>query len=212
VKKIISILTILLAAASVVSAQSKKYLDEGNKLYKEGKYKKADSSYLKALGKSPNYTPAVFNLGNSKYQQQQFELARQTMMSAAVIAKDKETKAAAYYNIGNTYMKQKKWIDATEAFKKALREKPGDADAQYNLSYCRLKSMGDDTEGSSDNSEQRPPSEFAKKLKERADQLIAQRRYAEALDIMNEGIKKDTTVKMFTQYITRIKDIVEIDK
>ena len=56
--------------------------------------------------------------------------------SAAKVAKDKNAKAGASYNIGNTYMQEQKWEDAVNAYKQALRNNPQDEAAKYNLSYA----------------------------------------------------------------------------
>ncbi|MCB0699343.1 MAG: tetratricopeptide repeat protein [Chitinophagales bacterium] len=119
-----------------VSAQPKKEVRTGNQLYQEGKYKEASESYQQALSKQPNYTPGLFNLGNAKYQQKDFEGARKLMDATAKVAEAKEEKAAANYNKGNTYLEEKKYKEAVEAYKEALRKNPQDENAKYNLSYA----------------------------------------------------------------------------
>jgi len=117
-------------------AQTNKYVREGNQLYEQKKYKEAAADYQKALVKNPTYVPGLFNLGNSLYQQKQFEAARKVLNTTAKTAKDKDSKAGANYNIGNTYMQEQKWQDAIDAYKQTLRNNPQDADAKYNLSYA----------------------------------------------------------------------------
>src|ERR1043165_5855912 len=87
-------------------AQTNRYVREGNKLYEQKKYKEAAVDYQKALAKNPTYLPGMFNLGNSLYQQKQFDAARKVLNATAKTAKDKESKAGANYNIGNTYMQE----------------------------------------------------------------------------------------------------------
>jgi tetratricopeptide (TPR) repeat protein len=118
-------------------AQTNRYVRDGNKLYEQRKYKEAAADYQKALQKNPNYVPGLFNLGNSLYQQKQFDAARKVLSATAKKTNDKGGKAGANYNIGNTYMAQQKWEDAIDAYKQALRNNPQDADAKYNLSYAR---------------------------------------------------------------------------
>ena len=126
------------------NAQPNRLVSEGNKLYQEKKYKEATSVYQKALTKNPNYTPGMFNLGNALYQQKQYEGARKVMDNAVKLDTSKIGKSAANYNIGNTYMAEKKWEEAVDAYKKALRTNPQDAEAKYNLSYAQqmLKKQG----------------------------------------------------------------------
>jgi Ca-activated chloride channel family protein len=70
------------------------------------------------------------------YQQKKFDESRKVMENTAKVSTDKNNKAAANYNIGNTYMSQQKWEDAINAYKKTLRSNPQDVDAKYNLSYA----------------------------------------------------------------------------
>ena len=131
---------IMVAAACMLYsgayAQTSKYVREGNQLYEQKKYKEAATDYQKALAKNPTYLPGMFNLGNSLYQQKQFDAARKVMTATAKTSTDKGGKAGANYNIGNTYMQEQKWEDAIGAYKQALRNNPQDADAKYNLSYA----------------------------------------------------------------------------
>ncbi|RYE25605.1 MAG: tetratricopeptide repeat protein [Sphingobacteriales bacterium] len=133
--KLIFIVIMMLPFA--MQAQERKLVREGNKLYDEKRFKEAANSYQQALGKNPNYTPGMFNLGNSMYQQKQYDAARKVMTATAKAEKDKNGKSAANYNIGNTYMQEQKWEDAVNAYKQALRNNPQDADAKYNLSYAQ---------------------------------------------------------------------------
>ncbi len=128
---------ILLIAGSDASAQINRYLSQGNQLYDQQKYKEAAADYAKALAKDPNNTAGMFNLGNSYYQQHQYDSSRKIMEATAKMSKDKNGQAAANYNIGNSYMAQKKWDDAINAYKETLRRNPQDPDAKYNLAYAK---------------------------------------------------------------------------
>ncbi len=129
-------LLLFILIGNAVSAQTNKYIQQGNKLYEQQKYKEAADDYAKAVAKDPNNTSGLFNLGNSLYQQKKFDDSRKVMTQTAGLTKDKAGKAAANYNIGNTYMSQQKWEDAVNAYKQTLRNNPQDVDAKYNLSYA----------------------------------------------------------------------------
>jgi len=126
----------LLAFANKTTAQTNLLLQQGNKLYDEQRYKEAAFDYSKALAKDPNNTSGLFNLGNSLYQQKQYDSSRKVMEATSKMLKDKNGQAAANYNIGNSYMAQQKWEDAANAYKQTLRKNPQDVDAKYNLSYA----------------------------------------------------------------------------
>ncbi len=136
-RKTIALMIILVCFVAGAQGQSNLLIDQGNKLYEQHKYNEASSLYQKALTKTPNFTPGLFNLGNSLYQQKKFEASRQVMTATEKSALDKNAKAAASYNIGNTYMEEKKWEDAVKSYKQTLRNNPQDADAKYNLSYAQ---------------------------------------------------------------------------
>jgi len=136
---------LLLSAHQTNAQNSKKLIANGNKLYKEGKFKDAAIQYGKSLSTdSANTHLGAYNLGNALYQQKQIEPARKAYEIAAQKSKDKKDNAVANYNIGNTYMNEKKWEEAIESYKKTLRQNPQDAEAKYNLAYAKtmLKKEG----------------------------------------------------------------------
>ena len=133
---IITITTFCSLLGFPLFAQTNNYLLQGNKLYEQRKYKEAEADYTKALQKDPNNVTGLFNLGNSLYQQKLYDSSRKVMAATAGTATNKTGKAAANYNIGNTYMSQEKWEEAANAYKQTLRNDPQDGDAKYNLSYA----------------------------------------------------------------------------
>jgi len=130
------IFMLLLIVSNTAMGQTNRFILEGNKLYDQQKYKEAEADYSKALAKDPNNTSGLFNLGNSLYQQKRYDSSRKIMSETAKLASSKTGKAAANYNIGNTYMSQQKWEDAINSYKQTLRNNPQDVDAKYNLSYA----------------------------------------------------------------------------
>lgn len=132
------------------------FLKQGNKLYEQMKYDEAAANYAKALQKNPNSTPGLFNLGNTLYQQKKYDESRKIMEKTAKVAGDKDSKSAANYNVGNTYMSQQKWEDAIAAYKHSLRNNPQDADAKYNLSYAEqmLKKQNQDNKNNKNKNKQ----------------------------------------------------------
>ena len=116
---------------------ARKDIREGNKLYNNLKFAEAEIAYKKALSKNPNYPKASYNLGNSIYQQNrnkeavsQFELVEKTF-------EDKLSKAEAYHNMGNSFMKEKEYGKAVEAFKNSLRNNSNDDETRYNLALAK---------------------------------------------------------------------------
>ena len=156
------IIILFLCFSTLVFAQQKtpKELDrearenvrEGNKLYNQLKFKEAEIAYKKGLSKNPNYPKASYNLGNSIYQQDrnkeavnQFELVEKTF-------NDKMSKAEAYHNMGNSFMKEKQYEKAVEAFKNSMRNNSKDDETRYNLAMAQelLKKQQQDKKDNKD--------------------------------------------------------------
>ncbi len=150
----LAIVLLTIAPFCGLRAQTNRFLSEGNKLYNEQRYDEATANYMKALQKDPNNATGLFNLGSALYQKKQFDSSRKIMSATANAIKDKGGKAAANYNIGNTYMAQKKWDDAITAYKNTLRNNPTDADAKYNLSYAEAMKKKEDKNGGGKNDKQ----------------------------------------------------------
>jgi Ca-activated chloride channel family protein len=149
---------ICIAVAALLSvnavAQTSKLLQQGNQLYSEKRYGEATQNYLKALQKDPNNTTGLFNLGTALYQNKKYDSSRKVMSVSANAIKDKGGKAAANYNIGNSYMAERKWEDAIAAYKNTLRNNPQDADAKYNLSYAQQMLKQENKNGGGKNDKQ----------------------------------------------------------
>ncbi|PQJ10673.1 hypothetical protein CJD36_011925 [Flavipsychrobacter stenotrophus] len=130
------LIMILLSTTAMAQNNTNTLLQQGNKLYDQKRYDEATANYLQALKKDPNNATGLFNLGSALYQKKQYDSSRKLMAATADAIKDKGGKSAAHYNIGNTYMAQRKWEDAIASYKNTLRNNPQDADAKYNLSYA----------------------------------------------------------------------------
>ncbi len=138
-------------------------LQQGNKLYDQKRYDEATANYLQALKKDPTNATGLFNLGSALYQKKQYDSSRKLMTATAEAIKDKGGKAAAHYNIGNTYMAQRKWEDAIAAYKNTLRNNPQDADAKYNLSYAEEMLKKDKNGGGKNDKQDKQKQEQQKK-------------------------------------------------
>ena len=124
-------------SAKELEREARENVREGNELYNQLKFKEAEIAYKKGLSKNPNYPIASYNLGNSIYQQDrnqeavsQFELVEKTF-------KEKISKAEAYHNMGNSFMKEKQYEKAIEAFKNSMRNNSKDDETRYNLALAQ---------------------------------------------------------------------------
>jgi tetratricopeptide (TPR) repeat protein len=134
------LLTILFSSAiflGVFSQNEKKFIREGNKQYDEGNFAESEVQYRKALTKNPNSFKGKFNLGDAMYEQKNFAESGKLYNELTETNVGESEKSGAYYNLGNSYMSEKKYKESIEAYKNSLRLNPDDEDARYNLEYAR---------------------------------------------------------------------------
>lgn len=129
---------VALAAATIGSPSSaaaqpgRADVQEGNRLYREGRYGEAHEQYLEALRAAPDSPLIRFNDANALYQSDEFRRAVDAYRGA-IEAADPVLEAQAWYNLGNALFRQQQVEGALEAYKEALRRNPGDTDAKHNL-------------------------------------------------------------------------------
>lgn len=120
-----------------VSQEDKKYIRKGNNLYEKEDFVGSEESYLKALEKNSQSTKADFNLGDAFYKQKKFAEAAQQFQKVAEKTTDKELKANAYHNLGNSLLKSEKYQESVNAYKQSLKINPTDNETRYNLAYAK---------------------------------------------------------------------------
>jgi len=201
----------LLSTISIFAQSERKFIRDGNSSYDNKKYAEGEIAYRKALDKNSKSYEAAFNVGNALYKQGKYLDAASQFSTLTEATKDKDKLSKLYYNLGNSYVRANKFDEAIEAYKKALLQNPNDKDTKFNLAYTQhlVKQQKQDP----DNKDQKDvdPSEHAKKIKKQADELVSQRKYAEAYQLMTNLIQHDKTAVSYQDYIKRLKDVVEIN-
>lgn len=123
----------LLSMPAAASAQAGRgAVDEGNRLYEEGRYQEALERYLDALRENPESPLIRFNAGNALYQSQDFQRALEAYREA-IESGDPALASTAWYNLGDALYQSGDLQGSAEAFKQALRLDPRDVDAKHNL-------------------------------------------------------------------------------
>lgn len=122
---------------SAMAQSDRQYIREGNKLYRNGKFVKAESAYRKALTKNSNNAIATYNLGCAQMRQDNDSAAIETFLKASSMTNDKTIRAKSSHNIGVKLQQKRKYKEAIEAYKEALRNDPKDDDSRYNLILCK---------------------------------------------------------------------------
>lgn len=200
--------------------EARALLREGNKLYNKQKYSDAAIAYRKALGKDSKYEKASYNFGNTLYQDKKYKEAVEQFEVTTKTSKDKIAQAEAYHNIGNAMMEQKQYQQAVDAYKNALRRNPNDDETRYNLAVAQKEVKKEqqnqkdnkDKNGNSPDDKDIKPSEYAKSMKQKADDALINNNFSKALSLMKEALSKDQTTKHYQDYIKRLEDINKIIK
>lgn len=135
---------------------------KGNRLYKEGKYDKAEEAYQKALSKKESPVTR-YNLGNAQYKKESIDDAVKSFDEAAASTDDPELKTKALYNKGVLLHKNNRLAEAIEAYKQALRLSPADDEVRKNLQLALMaKKQQEPKEQKKQQKEQKPKDEKKK--------------------------------------------------
>ena len=113
------------------------FIQEADEALGENNFPEAEAAYRKAIAKDPENSTARYNMGNMYYTRENSPQAAQRFKQAAEVADTKEAKHKANHNLGNAFMKQKKYQEAVEAYKDALRNNPTDDETRYNLALAK---------------------------------------------------------------------------
>ncbi|MDE5945357.1 MAG: tetratricopeptide repeat protein, partial [Rikenella sp.] len=145
---------LLLSVSAAWGQKERADIRQGNRAYYEGKYPEAEVGYKRAIEKNINSYEANFNLGGALYKQERYDDAAATYEKLAQDGSDRRRQAATYYNLGNTYVRQRQIDQAIEAYKNALRLVPEDREAKLNLAYAQKLKQQQDQNQNQNNQDQ----------------------------------------------------------
>ncbi len=128
---------------------------QGTRLYEKGDFTGAETEYRRALEIDPEMREARFNLGGALWRQEKLQEAAEAWMG---IAADSLAPApmvsAASYNTGNAALAGQQIDAAIEAYKAALRIRPDDMEAKYNLAYAQAMKREQEQQQNPDQNDQ----------------------------------------------------------
>lgn len=126
------------ACCMAASAQTdRQHIRDGNRLYRQQKFDKAEVEYRKAVDKNKENPQAYYNLGCALMQQQKDSLAITNLETAGKLETSKMRKAKVYHNIGVICQGHQLFSEAIDAYKESLRNNPNDDETRYNLALCQ---------------------------------------------------------------------------
>lgn len=189
----------------------------GNALYEQGAYAEAEAAYRDGLAALDDTTAAVYaslhnNLGAALFQQEKYDEARQAFSRAAAAAVDDGLRQNALYNAGNSAAAGGDLEPALTFYRRVLLLNPAYEDARFNYEYLKREMAKRQPSQRQPPEEQIEPSDYARRLKRRAELMVAQRQYDAARALMSEGIQQDSTVAAYRDFITRLDDVAQIDR
>lgn len=187
---------------------------KANEAYENAEYELAEELYRTAMEADPENADIYFNLGNTLAKQGKVEDAIQMYLEYSSMVETPEEKARAEYNIGTVLSESQQWKPALQHLRNALKYAPTDSDTKHNFERALAESQQEEEEQQQQqdqNQEQEPPSDYAKAMKKRAEELVRQQLYGEAFQLMQQALQVDQTVQNFNQFIQRIGAVSEID-
>jgi Ca-activated chloride channel homolog len=109
---------------------------QGNDAFARGQYDQAAKQYTEAQIDNPTELTLDYNLGTALYKQGKHE---DSMTAFRKVYKDDDPNvvADAHYNTGNALFMQKKLDEAVVEYTEALKIRPDDEDAKFNLELAR---------------------------------------------------------------------------
>ena len=139
-KKHIFFLTAYVIGVLTLTAQEGEVINhifDGNQQAEIKEFNEAEMAYRRALSKAPEKPEALYNLGNTHFEEQDFDEAKQRYFQTQKFTENKFSKQQAFHNLGNVFMKQKDYAKAVEAYKNALRNNPEDEETRYNYALAK---------------------------------------------------------------------------
>lgn len=202
-------------------AETNRLKEKAEEAFTAGRYSEAADHYEVLITKWGENSDAVrLNRAHALQQIQKETEATEAYRAIAEGEAGKAAKSRALQQLGFLAgQDEKKLQDAMQYFKEALKADPTNETARrnYELAWHRLQQQENnpEQEKEEDNPEKQPkiiPSEWAKQQKAKADALYQQFRYADALQLMQQSLQKDSTVAAYNDYMGRLGVITEIDQ
>lgn len=157
--KALMLLLLIFSHFNTIFAQNAhQYLKKGNEAYNNDDFAQAKSLYEKANQAESTHGKSQYNLGNANYKLKDFAAAEKNYINATKELWATEDKANAFYNLGNSYYEQGKYVESLEAFKNALRLNPNMLDAKKNLALVQQHLKRKQQKPKPNNKQQQSPS------------------------------------------------------
>jgi Ca-activated chloride channel family protein len=102
-------------------------------------YEKALKQYKQVQQMAPKSVDLSDEIGQSAYRAGKFKESEKIFLKSSSAHGNSSQQAQLHRNIGNAQLQQKRYEEAIQSYKKALRKNPSDANARYNLDQAMKK-------------------------------------------------------------------------
>jgi len=149
------VIILVFTLTSILSAQTdRKEIRSGNRAYRDGDIARAEIDYRRALAADSGSVFARYNLGNALHKRDNSEEAGKILGPVLDSIADIGTRSAAFHNLGNYALDGKKYKEAIDYYKDALRLNPGDYETKSNLAYAQKMLENEESGGGGGNQDQ----------------------------------------------------------
>ena len=191
-----------------------------NRLKKQAVKAYTQNNYMEAADKLRILTDSMkvqegevmLNLAHAYFRMDSTDLAMQRYKQVTAANVLPSHKSLAYQNMAVIQARDQKLKTALSYLKQALREDYTNQDARYNYELVKQLLDKQKEQEQKDKDDKPEPSEFAKKLKEKAEQLASEGEFAKAFQLMQMGKQKDFTVSVYDDFIQRLGKVANIDE
>lgn len=139
-KKIfITTLVVILALSTGCTTSPEEQANAANFRLRGGEIQVALQQYRSALIQAPEEARIYFNIASAWKLAGDLTSAEQALLQA-IVRGDEDTRADAFYNLGNLYFEQSRYDEAIDAYQETLRIR-ADENARYNLELAYAQQL-----------------------------------------------------------------------
>jgi len=183
---------------------------QGNKLYEQKKFTKAEIAYRQALEVNPNSTFASYNLGNALYKQEKGKEALELYQKSLSREVDPMKKSAILHNSGNVFMQTKEYEKAVDSYKTSMRLNPNDNETRYNLAMAQALLKKQQQQNKDNKKDQKKDQQQQQKQQQQQDQQNKQNQQKqEQQKQQQEQVSKEKAKQMLDALSQDEKDTQE---
>jgi tetratricopeptide (TPR) repeat protein len=184
---------------------------EGNTHFEAERYAAAAATYKDGLEALADTTGAVYtslqnNRGLTLHRQGRLNAARAAFEQARRTASTDAERVRVLFNAANLAAEMNNHNEALRRYREVLLLDPEHEAARYNYEFLKRRHP----DRSADESFSVDPSAYARRLKKKAEALVARSEYTTASALMKDGLQQDSTVRAYRGFIKRIEEVAQI--